>query len=368
MRTQRWLILGAVGIAAATLALVVLNGTGGGLGTGDSSKNEDVDLLAGYDNPGEGGSTVEVQSGDTGSASPAGTPIPQPLDSEEYRADDAAGGVGTGEGVVGANAPAGVGAAGDLPQAQVLERKIVRNATMDTTVEDVPAAVRSVETRALAAGGFVSASNVFIEAPPEPLPVAEGEPMPTPAPDRQRANVQIRVPAESYPAVMSDLRALGDVKLESSTTSEVTEQYTDLEARLRNLQASEQQYLDLLGRAAEIPDIITVQDRLNAVRLEVEQVQGQLQLLDDLTDLATIDINISLPPLVAAIEPVEAEAGWAEEAWDNAWEKSQQVLEAAGVVAITAGIVLVWILVPAILLGIGWRIATAIGRRGSVSN
>ncbi|MEO7667072.1 MAG: DUF4349 domain-containing protein, partial [Dehalococcoidia bacterium] len=257
---------------------------------------------------------------------------------------------------------------GDLPQAQVLERKIVRNATMDTTVEDVPSAVRSVESRALAAGGFVSASNVFLEAPPDPAPVLEGEPVPTPAPERQRANVQIRVPAESYTAVMSDLRALGDVKLESSTTSEVTEQYTDLEARLRNLQASEQQYLDLLGRAAEIPDIITVQDRLNAVRLEVEQVQGQLQLLDDLTDLATIDINISLPPLVVEIEPVEAEPGWAEEAWDNAWEKSQQVLEAAGVVAITAGIVLVWILVPAILLGIGWRVATAIGRRGSASN
>lgn len=361
MRTQRWLILGAVGIAAAILAFVVLGGDGGGLGGGDFAKNEDVNLLAGYDNPGEGGSTVEAQSGNT----PAGTPVPQPLDSEEYRADDAA---GAGEVPAGANATTGVGIGGDLPQARVLDRKIVRNATMDTTVEDVPAAVRSVESRALAAGGFVSASNVFIEAPPEPLPVAEGEPVPTPAPERQRANVQIRVPAESYTAVMSDLRALGDVKLESSTTSEVTEQYTDLEARLRNLQASEQQYLDLLGRATEIPDIITVQDRLNAVRLEVEQVQGQLQLLDDLTDLATIDINISLPPLVVEIEPVEAEAGWAEEAWDNAWEKSQQVLEAAGVVAITAGIVLVWILVPAIFLGIGWRVATAIGRRGSASN
>jgi hypothetical protein len=354
MRKQRLVILGVTGIIAATMAFVVLGGDDGRLGQSDDFKLlNDGGLLAGYDNPDEGGSTVEAQSGNT----PAGTPIPQPLDSEEYRADDAAG--------VGGAVPVGTGAVGELPQAQVLERKIVRNATMDTTVEDVPAAVRSVETRALAAGGFVSASNVFIEAPPEPLPVAEGEPVPTPAPERQRANVQIRVPAESYTAVMSDLRALGDVKLESSTTSEVTEQYTDLEARLRNLQASEQQYLDLLGRAAEIPDIITVQDRLNAVRLEVEQVQGQLQLLDDLTDLATIDINISLPPLVVEIEPVEAEAGWAQEAWENAWEKSQQILEIAGAVAITAGIVLIWILVPAILLGLGWRVATAIGRRGA---
>jgi hypothetical protein len=174
MRKQRLVILGVTGIIAATMAFVVLGGDDGGLGpSGDLSKNEDFDLLAGYDNPDEGGSTVEAQSGNT----PAGTPIPQPLDSEEYRADDAAG--------VGGAVPVGTGAVGELPQAQVLERKIVRTATMDTTVEDVPAAVRSVETRALAAGGFVSASNVFIEAPPEPLPVAEGEPVPTPAPERQ---------------------------------------------------------------------------------------------------------------------------------------------------------------------------------------
>jgi hypothetical protein len=367
MNKRKLLILGAAGIAIAILTFAVID------------RNDDpvtklsavtTNPLAGFDNPGPGATTDGAPSGEE-FLSPNATPSPYDariMSNDAAEADpftNSSGGTGgsTSAGGVGGTAATG----GSLPAVQVLDRKIVRNATLDVEVDDVPATVRSVESSAIAAGGFVSSSNVYVETPPDPEPAAEGQPQPTPAPDRQRANVQVRVPSESYTAVMSDLRALGDVQSESSTTSEVTEQYTDLEARLRNLQATEQQYLDLLGKAEAIPDIITVQDRLNSVRLEIEQVQGQLKLLDDLTDLATIDVNIALPPVVVEIQPVETEPGWAQEAWDNAWEKSQQVLEAMGTVAITAGVVLVWILVPAILLGMAWRVVTAIGRRGSTA-
>lgn len=357
-KRKKLLVLGAAGVVIAALTFALINGNDD---TVSDQRAAASDPLAGFDNPGPGATadlSARIPSPDT-------APFPY---GEGSGVDDAAesGGVrGTGSTGGGLGGTAATGSS--LPAVQVLNRKIVRNATLDVEVEDVPATVRDVESLAIAAGGFVSSSNVYVETPPPPERVAEGEPQPTPVPERQRANVQVRVPSESYTAVMSDLRALGDVQSESSTTSEVTEQYTDLEARLRNLQAAEQQYLDLLGKAEAIPDIITVQDRLNSVRLEIEQVQGQLKLLDDLTDLATIDVDIVLPPVVVEIQPVPTEPGWAQEAWDNAWEKSQQILEAMGTVAITTGVVLVWILVPAILLGMGWRVVTAIGRRGSTA-
>jgi len=165
------------------------------------------------------------------------------------------------------------------------------------------------------------------------------------------------VPSESFSTTMTALRGLAtEITSETNSSQDVTEEYTDLNARLRNLEAGEQRYLDLLGRAASIPDILTVQDRLSAVRLEIEQVQGRLQLLDDLTDLATITVQLDLPPLPAEEATTAEDRGWAEEAWEDAWETSQDALETIGVAGITAGVILVWVLIPAAGLLLAWRL------------
>jgi hypothetical protein len=131
---------------------------------------------------------------------------------------------------------------------------------------------------------------------------------------------------------------------------------------VRNLQATEQQYLALLGRAQAIPDILTVQDRLNQVRLDIEQAQGRIQLLDSLADMATITVNLGLPPVIAEQAQVQ-EPGWAQAAWDNAWDASRDVLRSLGTAGITAAVVAAWLIVPAFFLVVGWRLFG--GRRPS---
>ncbi len=237
-----------------------------------------------------------------------------------------------------------------LPLPQTLDRKIIRTATLEVTMEDVVGAVQRIENAALAAGGFVSASSLTAEQLPRP----EGSDPSEPPPKRQRATVTVRVPAEAYGTVMDQIRGLGEVQSESSDASEVTEEFADLEARLRNLQRIEAQMLELLAKAETIPDILTVQDRINSVRLEIEQVQGRINLLDSLTELATITVQLAPPP-PAAEEPV-SEAGWAREAWENAWEASQETLQALGTVGIVAGVVLAWLAVPLLAIAIAWRL------------
>ncbi|MCH7578539.1 MAG: DUF4349 domain-containing protein [Chloroflexi bacterium] len=250
----------------------------------------------------------------------------------------------------GAPAPITGGEGGGLSLPQLVDRKIIRTATLELEVEAVGAAVQEVESIAVAAGGFVSRSSVFIEEPPE---LGEEDDV---APRRtQTATVTIRVPAEVYASVMSQLRGIAEeVKSEISEASEVTEEYTDLQARLRNLEATEAGYLELLTKAEEIPDILTVQDRINSVRLEIEQVQGRVNLLDSLTDLATITVQLTLP--VAPAEEPDGGQGWAAEAWDAAWEGSQDVMVALGTMAIVGGVVLAWLAIPALVALAAWRL------------
>ena len=234
---------------------------------------------------------------------------------------------------------------GSLPLPQ-LDRKIVRTGRLELQVEKVSAAVTEVEDVAEAAGGWVSASTVFIDKPA----TSDAEDDQTPK-RTETATVTIRVPAEAYRSVVGQLRGMAEeVKSESSEASEVTEEYTDLQARLRNQEATEAQLLELLTKAETIPDILTVQEKVSQVRLEIERVQGRINVLDSLTSMATITVEL------AAFVPQEAggEQGWAADAWDAAWEGSQTAVVVLGSVAIVGGVVLAWLAVPALVIAILW--------------
>jgi hypothetical protein len=235
---------------------------------------------------------------------------------------------------------------GSLPLPQLTDRKIVRTARLELGVENVSAAVVEVEDVAVAAGGWVSASNVFIDAP---LVSDDGDGRT--ARRTETAAVTIRVPAEAYRSVVGQLRAMAEeVKSESSEASEVTEEYTDLQARLRNQEATEAQLLELLTKAETIPDILTVQDKVSEVRLEVERVQGRINVLDSLTSMATITVEL------AAFVPQEpgGDQGWAANAWDAAWEGSEIAVVVLGSVAIVGGVALAWLAIPALVIAVVW--------------
>lgn len=312
---NRWVALAAVaGLASAGLLAFLLSDTGGSQA------------------PAMPGAVRQV----------AATGVPS--------ADSATEAYSAGPAPAGPDYSAASGSTTDNPPSTV-DRKIVRRATVQITVDDVASAVQRVEDAARSAGGFVSSSNISVEDLPKPPDAPPDEP----APKRQTATVTLRVPAESYDSVLRQIRGIAkEVKAESSDASEVTEEYTDLQSRLRNLQSVEGQYLQLLARAQSIQDILTVQDRLNSVRSEIEQVQGRINLLNDLTDMATITVNLTPPPPPAEGQPTQH--GWARQAWDDAWALSSDILKAAGTVAITAGVVLIWLGIPvAAAAALAWR-------------
>ncbi len=105
--------------------------------------------------------------------------------------------------------------------------------------------------------------------------------------------VTIRVPVEAYEDALSAIRALGvRVVNESTNAEDITEQYTDLEARLKVAREEEQAYLALLSRAGSVGDLLQVQRELSQVRTRIEQLEGQIQYLENRSELSTISVTL----------------------------------------------------------------------------
>jgi hypothetical protein len=161
-----------------------------------------------------------------------------------------------------------------IPSASV-ERMVIRNGYLTLVVDDVSIALSNITALAAANGGFVVNSNIQEDQ------------------NRLYGNISFRVDAKQFNDTIQALRNMAvDVKSESTTGEDVTEQYTDLNSQLRNLEASEAQLLDLMKRAGTVDEILNVQRELTNTRGQIEQIKGRIQYLERTSDMALIDVNL----------------------------------------------------------------------------
>jgi len=135
------------------------------------------------------------------------------------------------------------------------------------------------------AGGFVARSQVQVSAP---------------GAGSSYGQLVLQVPQPQFGALLDQVQKVAKVTSVSSTSTDVTGQYVDLQARITALEASRQQYLTILAKATSIGDILSVQGQLDAIQSQIEQLQGQLNLLDSQTTYATLTVSLSesgKPPL-----------------------------------------------------------------------
>lgn len=246
----------------------------------------------------------------------------------------------------GAQAPDGE-APGEAPGTGVAfedlaNRQIVKTGEMTLEVESVASAVGAVRAMALQLGGYVGGSQAGSAD--------------------DAATLTLRIPAPRFDDALQRLREMdAEVTAEATREQDVTGSVVDLEARIRNLAASEIQYRALLDRAARIEDILTIQARLDEVRGQIEQLQAQLEQLSELASLATLTVT-----LVPASAPVEEQAA----AWDPgaifdsavaALVGLGQAIAAAGIWLVILGLPLVVML--AVVAWIALRLTPAVRRR-----
>jgi Domain of unknown function (DUF4349) len=164
-----------------------------------------------------------------------------------------------------------------------------------------------------------------------------------------RGTIVVRVPARSYDDAVESLRGLGKVEARNESGQDVSQEYVDLEARIRHLQAVEAQLLELLGRANSVGAALAVQRQLSHIQLDLEQARGRLQYLDDRIAFATISLEIH-EEIVGAPKPREDDGFGIVEAWKKAGAGFLSVIGWTFVVLATAAPIVV-LLAIAFLLG-----------------
>jgi hypothetical protein len=168
--------------------------------------------------------------------------------------------------------------------AEAVGRKIIRNAEMTIEVEDAATAQQKVGAVAERLGGFVVTSEIS----------QAGSASPT-------VSIVMRVPADRFGDALAALHEAGSrVIREKTTGQDVTEEYIDLEARLRAKQALEAQFLEIMKRANSVSDALQVQAQIGQVRSEIEQLEGRRRFLENQSSLSTITVTLQAPvPVVA---------------------------------------------------------------------
>lgn len=173
------------------------------------------------------------------------------------------------------------------PGAEAVGRKIIRNAEITLEVENPRDVQSRVGAIAEGLGGFVVTSEIAQYG---------GSP---------RVSITMRVPAERFAEAMEALRASGSQVLgEKMTGQDVTEEYIDLQARIRTKQALEVQFLEIMKQARSVSDALQVQEQISEVRGEIERLEGRRRFLENQSSLSTIKVTLSSPtPVVSTTGP-----------------------------------------------------------------
>ena len=177
----------------------------------------------------------------------------------------------------------------DVPGGGTEERKIVRTGYITLEVKNVAETIDRIGGVVDEMGGYVVSSRKYED-------------------ETTSGSISIRVPVERFDDALKRLRQLAiSVPDESTQSKDVTEEYVDLEARLRNLEATEAQYLALLEMAKTVEEMLKVQQALSNVRGQIEQIVGRMKYLERTSDMALIEIGLQgAKPLTSPWSPVNA--------------------------------------------------------------
>src|SRR6185369_670939 len=114
----------------------------------------------------------------------------------------------------------------------------------------------------------------------------------------------VRVPFDQFGGALDDIRKLASNVPEEKTTGEdVTEEFIDLEARIKTQKALELQFIEIMKQAKKVEDALEVQSQLADVRTEIEKLEGRKRFLENRSSLATITVNIQAPRPIIATTP-----------------------------------------------------------------
>jgi polyhydroxyalkanoate synthesis regulator phasin len=196
------------------------------------------------------------------------------------------------------------GAMGTAIQAPInsaaLSRKIIYDGEIDLIVKDVDSTAKQVSASIQEARGYIAEQST------------------TGSPGTPRSmRWKLRVPVEQFESLVQKVVALGELEQNKRTSQDVTEQFYDIEARIKNKKAEEKSLTKILDeRTGKLEDILKIETELSRVRGEIEQLEGKIRVLENLSSLATLNLSVherekfEPPPPAVADFPTQVARTW----------------------------------------------------------
>jgi len=222
------------------------------------------------------------------------------------------------------------------------ERKIIRNAELTLETEAPADGQRRIAAIAEALGGYIVTSEFKQNA-------ASSKPS-------ESVNVVARVPSPQFNAAVEQILSTGKEIHKKISGQDVSEEYLDIEARIRSKKALEAQFLEIMKQARKVSDALEVQSQLADVRTEIERLEGRRRFLENQSALSTITVSLQLPAPVVATTSTSF---------------GQEIKQAFGTAVDTAAVIVLFliraviVLTPfALIFGVpGWLIWRLVRRR-----
>ena len=107
------------------------------------------------------------------------------------------------------------------------------------------------------------------------------------------ASLKLRIPIDSFTNALSTFESLGTVQYRYVQSRDVTEEYIDVDARLKNLIVLRDRLRQLLDKATEVKDILAIETELNRIQGDIDSLEGRIKSLKGQVDLATIDLTLA---------------------------------------------------------------------------
>jgi len=169
---------------------------------------------------------------------------------------------------------------------EVTQRLVIRNASLTIVVIDPSQSVEDISQMAQEMGGFVVSSNIY-QTTFDDTVVAF------------RASITIRVPAERLDETLNQIKDDAmEIRNENISGQDVTQEFTDLKSQLRNLEAAEEELLEIMDASTEAEHVLDVFEHLRQVRGEIEITKGRIQYYEESARMSAISVEI-IPDVAA---------------------------------------------------------------------
>ncbi len=224
--------------------------------------------------------------------------------------------------------------------------KVIRDGRVDLRVEPGTFEQISSQLRSVAQdlGGYITAGETHLQE-------IDGV-------DYTVGWMTMRIPQDRFDDALDRVDGLGERLSLNVSSQDVTEEYVDLEGRLRYWKTQEEFYTRLMAEATEIEDLVTIQTRMQDVLLNIEQIEGRLRYLDSRTDFSTLTVGLTEVPGTTPVEEPD-DPGVLEQAIDQA---GTVLLATIGGLIVGAAFVLPFALLAAVGFAL-WMAIRSVRRR-----